>query len=51
VVIYGFLLGIGEPSAKFAPVSQAYFALGSGFSYAPFLIYTTANSPLSPPGK
>ena len=34
-----FLSGIGGPSAKFAPMSQAYFAHGRGFSYAPFLLY------------
>jgi hypothetical protein len=34
-----FLSGIGAPCAKFAPMSQAYFAHGRGFSYAPFLLY------------
>ena len=37
-----FLFGISGPSAKSAPPSQAYFAHWGGFSYAPFLLYTTA---------
>jgi hypothetical protein len=41
VVINEFLMS-GGPSAKFAPGRQVWFAPGPDFSYARFLLYTTA---------